>query len=117
MLLVVATPCLADDGWDRGAHALSLFGCTALLLGAAGAVWRRTGAIVLAILVGGPATVFTVLIFNDNVMSLWVAYLICYFVFLFCCVIGVLRSVGGPHTSLPNQPMPPNKSLERMRER
>jgi len=108
LLLVMVTPCLADDGWDRGANALSLIGCTVLVLSAAGAVWRRTVAIVLAVLVGGPATFFTIVIFNDNAMSHWVAYLICYFAFIFCCVIGVLRAIGGAHRSPTNQPIPPN---------
>jgi len=113
----MVTPCLADDGWDRAAHALSIFSCIVLLLGAVVAVWSRIGAIVLAIIVGGPATFFTALIFNDNVLSLWVAYLICYFVFLFCCAIGVLRSIGSTRESPAQRSMPPNTSLERTRDR
>ena len=94
LLLILAMPCFADDGWDRLGHAVSLFGCIALLIGAASAVWSRMGAILLFVIVGGPSTYLTVEIVNDNAESLWVAYLICYFVFLICCSIGVLRSVG-----------------------
>ena len=116
LLVAVATPCLADEGWDRAAHDLSNLGCAVLLLSAFGAVWRRTGAIVLAVIVGAPSTFLTVLIFNGGTMSLWVAYLISYFVFLFCCAIGVLRTSEEPRNST-EPAVPPNTSLERTRDK
>jgi hypothetical protein len=90
-LIALSAPAFADDGWDRVAKFISTVSCTVLLLSAFGAVFHRTIAIILAVLVGGPMSYWAYQILTGNAVESWTAFLTCYAIFLLACAFGILR--------------------------